>query len=89
MWKTILNFLTKVFTLSQRVERQEQVLRDLQQDFKELSAFVERLDFKLERASEREASEREKFMLRVENQLLKASRQLPTANESEDDRNLR
>jgi len=50
-----------------------------------LSAFVRRLAFELERVSEREASEREKFMLRVENQLLKAGRQLPASEPRNDD----
>ncbi len=86
MWRMILNFLTSVFTLTERLERQERGLKELERDVKELTAVVQRLVIELERLSEREASEREKFMLRVENQLLKAGRQLPASTPSNEDK---
>jgi hypothetical protein len=41
------------------------------------------LTFELQRIPEREAGKREKLILRVENQILKAGRQLPSAKEPE------
>ena len=86
MWRMILNFLTSVFTLTERPERQERGLKEVERDVKELTAVVQRLVIELERLSEREGSEREKFMLRVENQLLKAGRQLPASTPSNEDK---
>jgi hypothetical protein len=47
---------------------------------------VQRLKDEQKYSAEREASEREKFMLRVENQLLKAGRQLPPASDDDKDK---
>lgn len=77
MWKTITDLLSSVFTLTYRLEKQEQGLKDLQREVRELTMLMHRLAYEQQRHQEREAGEREKFMLRVENQLLRASRQLP------------
>jgi hypothetical protein len=42
---------------------------------------LQRTNDKLENATQREALEREKLLLKVENQLLKANRQLPPADD--------
>jgi hypothetical protein len=82
MWKSLTDFMGSVFTLSYRLERQEQGLKDLQREVRELTALVHRLAYEQQRHHERETHEREKFMLRIENHLLKANRQLPpTKNE--------
>lgn len=83
MWKTITDLLSNVFTLTFRLEKQEQGLNDLQREVRELTALVHRLAYEQQRNQERETSEREKFLLKVENQLLKASRQLPPGDDEE------
>ena len=83
MWKQLAELFTSVFTLTHRLERVEQGQTEQQREIKALTALVDRLAFELartndelRRSAEREADAREKFMLRVENQLLKANRQL-------------
>lgn len=83
MWKQLAELFTSVFTLTHRLERVEQGQKEQQREIKTLTALVDRLAFELartndelRRSAEREADAREKFMLRVENQLLKANRQL-------------
>lgn len=66
-----------------RLEKQEQGLKDLQREVRELTALVHRLAYEQQRNQERETSEREKFMLKVETQLLRASRQLPPPDDDE------
>jgi septal ring factor EnvC (AmiA/AmiB activator) len=87
MWKQLAELFTGVFTLTHRLDKLEQAVKEQQREMKELTALVNRLAFELARTNEaqrhgqeREAGEREKFMLRVENQLLKAGRQLPPAS---------
>ncbi|MDQ3753393.1 MAG: hypothetical protein M3371_01510 [Acidobacteriota bacterium] len=84
MWKQLADLFTSVFTLTHRLDRVEQAQMEQQREIKDLTALVNRLAFELartndelKRAAEREAAAREKFMLLVENQLLKAGRQLP------------
>ena len=87
MWKQLAELFTGVFTLTHRLDKLEQAVKEQQREMKELTALVNRLAFELGRTNEaqrhgqeREAGEREKFMLRIENQLLKAGRQLPPAS---------
>jgi hypothetical protein len=49
----------------------------LQREVKELTAVVQRMAYEQQRNYERESAERQMFMLKVENQLLKANCQLP------------
>ncbi len=84
MWKTISDLLSSIFTLTYRLEKQEQGLKDLQREVRELTTLVHRLASEQLRTQERETNERKKFMLRIENHLLKANRQLPPAPENKD-----
>lgn len=81
MWKSVAEMLSKFATLMYRVDRQEQAIKDLQQEIKTISAALERLMYEIHRGQERERHEREKFQLRIENELLKAGRQLPPKTE--------
>ncbi len=85
MWKQLYDLIINFATLAKKVERQEQALKDQQQELRELSGFTQRLAFELQRAkdeqqrsAEREAYERKVFQLEIENQLLKSGRQLPS-----------
>lgn len=79
MWKQLYEFFTKVVTLAHRTDKLEQVIKDQQQELKELATLAQRLAYELRRTNERENSEREKLLLKVENMLLKSGRQLPPA----------
>lgn len=89
MWKQLADLFTSVFTLAHRVDRLESVQREQQREIKEVTSLVNRLALELartndelRRTAEREREAREKFMLMVENQLLKAGRQLLPPNGS-------
>lgn len=92
MWKQLADLFTSVFTLTHRVDRVESSQKEQQHEIKELTALVNRLVLELartndemRRASERERDARERFMLMVENQLLKAGKQLPPPAANEND----
>ncbi len=85
MWKQFFEALSNVFTLMQRVERQEKEIRELRQELKEVLAVMQRLAYEQRRASEREADTRRLLLLEVENQILKAKLQLPSASEEKGD----
>ena len=53
-------------------------IKELRQELKDLIAVVQRLAYEIHRASENEAHEREKLVLRLENELLKFERRLPS-----------
>ncbi|MGH9839441.1 MAG: hypothetical protein ACREEM_11730 [Blastocatellia bacterium] len=86
MWKKLYELFTSVITLTQRVEKLERTVIEQDQELRKIWDAVKHLAFEQQRAAEREAHEREKFMLRVENQLLKSGRQLPAASDADDNR---
>jgi hypothetical protein len=88
MWKQLADLFTSVFTLTHRLDRMEGAQKEQQREVKELTALVNRLALELartndelRRSAEREQSEREKFMLMVENQLLRRGERLPPRDE--------
>jgi uncharacterized coiled-coil protein SlyX len=90
MWKQIFELFTKVLTLTDRLDRIEKRMAEQQSEIKSLSELVNRVVFELARTNEnirhsqeREAAAREKFQLQIENQLLKANRQLPPTAKDE------
>jgi uncharacterized coiled-coil protein SlyX len=90
MWKQIFELFTKVLTLTDRLDRIEKRMAEQQSEIKSLSELVNRVVFELARTNEnirhsqeREAAAREKFQLQIENQLLKAHRQLPPTAKDE------
>ncbi|NOT58974.1 MAG: hypothetical protein HOP19_01990 [Acidobacteria bacterium] len=86
MWKQAPEALLKIITFAQRLDKLEQTAKDQQRELRELSSFVQKLAFEMQRnkdeqqhAAQQEASERRVFMLQVENMLLRAKLQLPPA----------
>lgn len=84
MWKKLYELFTTVITLTQRVEKLERTAAEQDEELRKLWDVVKHLAFEQQRTAEHEAHEREKFMLRVENQLLKSGRQLPSGSDADD-----
>ena len=83
MWKQVLDTLVKAVTYIQRMKALEQKVSTQESELKKMGALVQRLIFELQRTNDKvenvsasEVLEREKLLLKVENQLLKANRQL-------------
>lgn len=80
--RVIINKISRFLAEAEtRVDRQEQAIKDLQQEVKTLSSAIERLMHEVHRGQEYEKHEREKFQPRIENELLKSNRQLPPKSE--------
>lgn len=91
MWEKFLDIFVKVITLVQRSDALDKKVNEQEQEIKQLAAIAQRLAFELQRTNDkvenvsvREASEREKLLLKVENQLLKAQRQIPPVPDDND-----
>jgi uncharacterized protein YoxC len=83
MWKQFLELFHQVLTLTEDARQNRAEIKELRKQVDELTATVQRLVYEIHRIGERETHEREKFVLRVENYLLKANRQLPPDHENE------
>jgi response regulator RpfG family c-di-GMP phosphodiesterase len=95
MWKTFLEFVHQLFLVTEDTNRNKAAIKELQREFKEFSermereiqqlrAAIERLAYEVQRTSERERYERENYILRLENRLLRAGFSLPPASDIED-----
>src|SRR5204862_8058931 len=89
MWKQFIDYATKVVTLTQRVQKQEEATKELRQEVKELnqkvdqlSLFVHRMAFEFQRDRENAERDREIQRLRLENILLRFERSLPPGSKT-------
>jgi len=85
MWKKLYEVVSRLLALTQKVERHDKEILGLQQEVKNLTAVVQRLVYEIQRISDRETHEREKMQLRLENQLLRFERRLPSAAKDAND----
>ncbi len=76
--KRILALIKTVFLLTEETNRNRKDIEDLQKQTKEVMSAIERLTYEIRRVSERDDNEREKIMLRLENELLRFERRLPS-----------
>lgn len=84
MWKKLYEVVSRLFALTQKVERHDKEILGLRQEVKDLTAVVQRLVYEIQRISDRETHERDKMQLQLENQLLRFERRLPSAVKDED-----
>ena len=91
MWKKFLDIFVKIMTFVQRNDALEKKVNDQEQEIEQLTDIAQRLAFELQRfndkldnSTQREAIEREKLLLKVENQLLRTQRQLPPLDDDKE-----
>ena len=77
MWQQIYESLKKLLLLKEQTDKNTSDLKELQREFKELTAVVQHLIYEVRGNRNEEAHERENMMLRLENELLKFERRLP------------
>ena len=80
MFKQLYDLIKQLLLLAQETQKNKAEIKELRQELKELTAVVQRLAYEIHRTSENETHEREKLALRLENQLLKFERRLPSGN---------
>ena len=73
-----------VLTLSKDLEQNRADIKELRRDFLGLTLTVQRLADEIRLSSQKESSEREKLVLKLENEMLKFEQRLPPAKSSED-----
>lgn len=90
MWKQLLESFGRILRFAEQVQRNQQSIKDLEKEQRDLAhsferesyeqrRAIERLAAALERLSEREEAERRILKLELENQLLRQERGLPPA----------
>jgi len=85
MWKQLFNAIKQLVILTHQTERNREEIKNLSEQVRDLAHALERLAYEVHRVNEKvdyagknEAQEREKLGLRLENELLKFERRLPS-----------
>jgi hypothetical protein len=79
MWKQLYEWAKWLFLLAQETRRNRADIKELQDELEELTAIVQELVYEARRNKENETHEREKLVLRLENELLRFERRLTSA----------
>lgn len=85
MWAKILEFLKETILLNREVQQNKTDIRDVRDEVRELKGqvqnltlLVQKLSFEIQQISTREESERRELALRLENEMLRFERRLPS-----------
>ena len=82
MFKQLFEFVRQALFLQRDVRELKEDVASLERELHETNEAVRQLAYELQRVNERERHEREQFILRVENALLRHERALPPAKKS-------
>ena len=81
MWEKIWDLLSKVATLTKDTDRNSQEIKEIRADIRDIYSKLERLAYEIQKTREEDRHEREKLALRLENEMLKFERRLPSGDE--------
>jgi len=81
MWDKIWALLAKIVTLTKQTDKNTEDIKELQREMREIHSWLERLAYEIHKTREEDRHEREKLALRLENELLKFERRLPSGKE--------
>ena len=84
MWKQIFDVAKRLLLLVEHTDRNRDEIKELQKQFRDLAAAFERLAYEIRRVNDKDDHEREKIILKLENELLKFERRLPSATKEEE-----
>jgi archaellum component FlaC len=87
MWKQIFDMAKRLLLLVEQTDRNRDEIKELQKQFRDLAAAFERLAYEIHRVSDKDDHEREKIILKLENELLKFERRLPSAKQNKEPKN--
>jgi len=82
MFKQVVDVVRQMLFLLRDVEQNKQDIATLKEQLAETNQLVRQLALEMQHNHERERHEREKFILKVENALLRGQRTLPPSKES-------
>jgi regulator of replication initiation timing len=82
MLKQLYEWAKWLLLLAQETRQNRTDIKELREEVAELSAAVQRLAYEIHRIKENEAHEHEKLALKLENEMLRFERRLPTGQKS-------
>lgn len=81
MWEKVWDVISKIATLTKDTDRNSQEIKEIRGDIRDIYSKLERLAYEIQKTRDEDRHEREKLALRLENELLKFERRLPSGRE--------
>ncbi len=79
MWQKLLSYFVRLLTLVEKTEQNKTEIREIRQELRELTATVQNLSYEIHLLRKEQNHKMEKLALRLENELLKFERRLPSS----------
>ena len=76
MWERLIDLVKTVVTLAEELKQNREEIKEIRQELRDLTSIVQRLASDIEHTKDREASEREKLILQLQNTLLRFERHI-------------
>ena len=80
MWKQLTEWLTQMIMLAKETQRNQDDIKQMRREIRDIYSKLERLAYEIQKTREEDRHEREKLALRLENELLKFERRLPSGD---------
>lgn len=80
MWKQLTEWLTQMIMLAKETQRNQDDIKQIRREIDEMARAIERLAYEIRHTKDGERHDREKLTLRLENELLKFERRLPSGD---------
>jgi len=77
VWKEFFSLFRQLLTVAQDTDRNKTEIEKLREELHELTTVVQSIVHELRRVAEHDSHEREKLLLRLQNELIKFERRLP------------
>lgn len=77
MWRDFFNFANRLWRLLEDTEQNKTEFKEMRRELRDLTAEVRALAYEMRRLAEHDSHEREKLVLRLENEMLRFERRLP------------
>ncbi len=83
MWRNLFNFTGRLWSLLEDAQQNKTEIKELRHELRDLAVQVRAVVYDVRRVAETDAHEREKMLLRLENELLRFERRLPPPKKGE------
>ena len=80
MWKQLSEWLTQMVMLAKETQGNSDDIKQIRREMDEMARAIERLAYEIKRTQDEDRHEREKLALRLENEMLKFERRLPSGD---------
>ncbi len=86
MWEKIFDLISKVFTLTTRIDKHDEEIKELKTGFADLNKRFTELAVIVGKIAQRQESDREYIQIWIQNEMANLERRLPASSEKDNEK---